>query len=119
MAKGTAKTPLMRQYHTLKQQAPDALLLFHLGDFFELFYDDAIVAARDLEITLTSRNKEKGEPVPMCGVFDGHGKHGAALARSARDFFVRHAETALERSDGSGTASAARIDRPNHRSAWL
>lgn len=58
----------MRQYHALKQQAPDALLLFHLGDFFELFYDDAIVAARDLEITLTSRNKEKGEPVPMCGV---------------------------------------------------
>ena len=40
MAKGTAKTPLMRQYHTLKQQAPDALLLFHLGDFFELFFEE-------------------------------------------------------------------------------
>jgi DNA mismatch repair protein MutS len=61
-------TPLMRQYHALKQQAPNALLLFRLGDFYELFYEDAVVAARDLEITLTSRNKEKGEPVPMCGV---------------------------------------------------
>ncbi|MGH9674625.1 MAG: DNA mismatch repair protein MutS [Bryobacteraceae bacterium] len=61
-------TPLMRQYHALKQQVPSALLLFRLGDFYELFYDDAIVAARELEITLTSRNKEKGEPIPMCGV---------------------------------------------------
>ena len=63
-----AKTPLMRQYHSIKSDVPDALLLFHLGDFYELFYDDAVVAARDLGITLTSRSKEKGEPVPMCGV---------------------------------------------------
>jgi DNA mismatch repair protein MutS len=61
-------TPLMRQYHAVKQQAPGALLLFRLGDFYELFYDDAVTAARELEITLTARNKEKGEPVPMCGV---------------------------------------------------
>jgi DNA mismatch repair protein MutS len=58
----------MRQYHALKQQVPGALLLFHLGDFYELFFEDAVTAARELEITLTSRNKEKGEPVPMCGV---------------------------------------------------
>lgn len=68
MAKASSTTPLMRQYNALKEQVPGALLLFHLGDFYELFYDDAIVAARDLEITLTSRNKERGEPVPMCGV---------------------------------------------------
>jgi DNA mismatch repair protein MutS len=61
-------TPLMRQYHSLKQQVPDALLLFRLGDFYELFFEDAVIAARELEITLTSRNKEKGEPIPMCGV---------------------------------------------------
>ncbi|HZO51272.1 MAG TPA: DNA mismatch repair protein MutS, partial [Bryobacteraceae bacterium] len=61
-------TPLMRQYHALKQQVPGALLMFHLGDFYELFYEDAVTAAQALEITLTSRNKEKGEPVPMCGV---------------------------------------------------
>ncbi len=63
-----ASTPLMRQYHAIKQQVPGTLLMFRLGDFYELFYEDAVVAARELEITLTSRNKEKGEPVPMCGV---------------------------------------------------
>jgi len=61
-------TPLMRQYHGIKQQVPNALLLFRLGDFYELFYDDAVTAARELEITLTARNKEKGQPIPMCGV---------------------------------------------------
>ncbi len=61
-------TPLMRQYHSIKQQVPRALLLFRLGDFYELFYEDAVTAARELEITLTSRNKEKGQPIPMCGV---------------------------------------------------
>ena len=61
-------TPLMRQYHAIKQQVPHALLMFRLGDFYELFYEDAVIAARELEITLTSRNKDKGEPVPMCGV---------------------------------------------------
>jgi DNA mismatch repair protein MutS len=63
-----ASTPLMRQYHAIKQQVPRALLMFRLGDFYELFYDDAVTAARELEITLTSRNKEKGQAVPMCGV---------------------------------------------------
>src|SRR6516164_6962048 len=63
-----ASTPLMRQYNTIKQQAPNALLLVRLGDFYELFFEDAVVAARELEITLTSRNKEKGAAIPMCGV---------------------------------------------------
>jgi DNA mismatch repair protein MutS len=61
-------TPLMRQYHGIKQQVPNTLLMFRLGDFYELFYDDAVTAARELEITLTSRNKEKDQPIPMCGV---------------------------------------------------
>ena len=63
-----ATTPLMRQYHSIKKQYPQALLLFRLGDFYEMFYEDAIVAARELQITLTSRNREKGQAVPMCGV---------------------------------------------------
>jgi DNA mismatch repair protein MutS len=63
-----ASTPLMRQYHSVKQQVAGALLMFRLGDFYELFYDDAVTAARELEITLTSRNKEKGQAIPMCGV---------------------------------------------------
>src|SRR5271165_6624870 len=63
-----ATTPLMRQYNGIKQQVPNALLMFRLGDFYELFFEDAVVAARELEITLTSRNKEKGAAIPMCGV---------------------------------------------------
>ncbi|PYS05355.1 MAG: hypothetical protein DMG12_08090, partial [Acidobacteria bacterium] len=46
-------TPMMRQYHAVKQEAPDALLLFRLGDFYELFFEDAVTASRELEITLT------------------------------------------------------------------
>jgi len=61
-------TPLMRQYHAVKQQVPNVLLMFRLGDFYELFYEDAITASRELEITLTARNKERGQPIPMCGV---------------------------------------------------
>jgi len=58
----------MQQYHAVKKQHPTALLLFRLGDFYELFYDDAVLASRVLQITLTARNKEKGQAVPMCGV---------------------------------------------------
>ncbi len=61
-------TPLMRQYSAIKERHPNALLLFRLGDFYELFFEDAIVAAKELQITLTSRNKEKGVAIPMCGV---------------------------------------------------
>ena len=61
-------TPLMQQYNAVKTRYPHALLLFRLGDFYELFYEDAIIAARELQITLTSRNREKGQPIPMCGV---------------------------------------------------
>jgi DNA mismatch repair protein MutS len=61
-------TPLMRQYAAIKKEHPHSLLFFRLGDFYELFFDDAVTAARELQITLTSRNKEKGIAVPMCGV---------------------------------------------------
>ena len=68
MSDGPASTPLMRQYHAIKEQVPGALLMFRLGEFYELFFDDAVTAARELEITLTARNKEKGTAIPMCGV---------------------------------------------------
>jgi DNA mismatch repair protein MutS len=59
----------MRQFHRMKAEHPDALLFFRMGDFYELFFDDAVVASRALEIALTSRSKDpSGEPVPMCGV---------------------------------------------------
>ena len=65
--KGT--TPAMRQYLEAKRQHPDALLFFRMGDFYELFYDDAVTAAGALELTLTSRSKDRsGRGIPMCGV---------------------------------------------------
>jgi DNA mismatch repair protein MutS len=64
----SALTPMLRQYQELKRQHPGALLFFRLGDFYELFFEDAITGARELEITLTARHKERGQPVPMCGV---------------------------------------------------
>ncbi len=59
---------MLRQYQELKQQHPGTLLFFRLGDFYELFFDDAVVGSRELQITLTARHKERGDPVPMCGV---------------------------------------------------
>jgi DNA mismatch repair protein MutS len=64
----SALTPMLRQYQELKRQHPGALLFFRLGDFYELFFEDAVTGARELEITLTARHKERGQPVPMCGV---------------------------------------------------
>ncbi|MFN2531478.1 MAG: DNA mismatch repair protein MutS [Pyrinomonadaceae bacterium] len=64
----TNSTPMLRQYQELKQQHPGTLLFFRLGDFYELFFDDAILGSRELQITLTARHKERGDPVPMCGV---------------------------------------------------
>ena len=61
-------TPMMAQYHALKAQAPDCLLFYRMGDFFELFFDDARAAAACLDIALTARGEHEGEKVPMCGV---------------------------------------------------
>jgi DNA mismatch repair protein MutS len=62
-------TPAMRQYLEAKQQNRDAILFFRMGDFYEMFYEDALVAARALELTLTSRSRDaNGGGIPMCGV---------------------------------------------------
>ncbi len=68
MARGDAQTPMMVQYHRLKAEAGDALLFYRMGDFFELFFDDAKAAAACLDIALTKRGADGGEPIPMCGV---------------------------------------------------
>lgn len=68
MARADAPTPMMEQYHRLKDEAGDALLFYRMGDFFELFFDDARAAAACLDIALTRRGESGGEPVPMCGV---------------------------------------------------
>lgn len=61
-------TPMMKQYMEIKQKCPDTILMFRLGDFYEMFFEDAIVASKDLEITLTGRDCGQEERAPMCGV---------------------------------------------------
>src|SRR5579862_5595424 len=61
-------TPMMAQYLALKAEAGDCLLFYRMGDFFELFFDDAKKAAQVLDIALTSRGEHAGAPIPMCGV---------------------------------------------------
>lgn len=61
-------TPMMAQYHRIKEQHPDCLLFYRLGDFYELFFEDALKASKALDIALTKRGKTEGEDIPMCGV---------------------------------------------------
>lgn len=76
----------MQQYQRMKAEHPDALLFFRMGDFYEMFYDDAVVASRALEIALTSRSKDKrGDPIPMCGV--PHHAGPAYVARLVKQGF--------------------------------
>ena len=62
------QTPMMRQYYAAKEKLKDAILFFRMGDFYEMFYEDARIASRILEIALTSRQKNAENPIPMCGV---------------------------------------------------
>jgi DNA mismatch repair protein MutS len=64
----SADTPMVSQYKKIKLQYPEAILFFRLGDFYEMFYDDAVTASKVLGITLTSRNKSEANPIPLCGV---------------------------------------------------
>ncbi|CAM4210185.1 DNA mismatch repair protein MutS [Paenibacillus tarimensis] len=64
----TTYTPMIQQYLAIKEEAKDAFLFFRLGDFYEMFFDDAVLAARELEITLTGREGGGAERIPMCGV---------------------------------------------------
>ncbi|RKY68002.1 MAG: DNA mismatch repair protein MutS, partial [Candidatus Latescibacterota bacterium] len=64
----TKITPMIAQYHQLKRQYPDAILFFRMGDFYEMFFEDAKIGSRVLGLTLTSRNHGKGEDVPLAGL---------------------------------------------------
>ncbi len=68
MAGDTQHTPMMQQYLRIKSEHPHELVFYRMGDFYELFFDDAKKAARMLDVTLTARGKSGGEPIPMCGV---------------------------------------------------
>jgi len=64
----SSATPMIQQYLAVKEEYPDAILFYRMGDFFEMFFEDAEKASRLLDITLTSRNKKADSPIPMCGV---------------------------------------------------
>jgi DNA mismatch repair protein MutS len=82
-------TPLMQLYAELKEQAGDALLFFRMGDFYELFGDDAVEAAKILEITLTSRDKNKPDPLPMAGVpHHSAGNYVQKLLNASRKYII-------------------------------
>ncbi len=73
---------MLRQYQEIKRQHPGTLLFFRLGDFYELFFDDAVIGSKELEITLTARHRERGTPIPMCGVpYHAASGHIAKLVR--------------------------------------
>jgi DNA mismatch repair protein MutS len=78
-------TPMMQQYLSTKERYPDAILFFRLGDFYEMFFEDALLASRLLDLTLTSRDKDADDPVPMCGV-----PHHAASGYVARLLELGH-----------------------------
>ncbi|MFO0574965.1 MAG: DNA mismatch repair protein MutS [Polyangia bacterium] len=71
-------TPVMRQYLEVKERYPDCIVFFRLGDFYEMFFDDAVVVSQLLDLTLTARDKNKEVPVPMCGVPHHAAKHYVA-----------------------------------------
>src|SRR5512139_376120 len=97
------QTPMMAQYHRLKAEAGDALLFYRMGDFFELFFDDAKTAAACLDIALTKRGADGGEPVPMCGV-PAH----AAESYLARLIRAGHRVAIAEQTESPAEARRAR-----------
>ena len=83
MADTAAATPMMAQYLAIKEETPDSLLFYRMGDFYELFFDDAVKAAEALDITLTKRGQHDGEPIPMAGVpVHSHESYLARLIRA-------------------------------------
>ncbi len=123
-------TPMFRQYVTLKEEEPDALLFFRMGDFYELFFDDAKVAAELLELTLTSRNKGAEDPIPMAGV-PHHAARGYIQALVAKGHKVAVADQVEDPRKAKGLVKRAIVrvvspgvgldsdDLPPRESCWL
>ena len=86
----------MQQYLRMKAEHPGALLFFRMGDFYEMFFEDAVLASQAVEITLTSRGKDReGNPIPMCGV-----PHHAASSYIARLVKLGHRVALCEQVEG-------------------
>ncbi len=92
-------TPMFQQYHALKAQQPDAVLFFRMGDFYEVFFDDAELCSRVLDLTLTARNKHDDNPIPMAGV-----PHHAASSYIQRMTDAGHKVAIAEQVEDPATA---------------
>ena len=94
-------TPMMQQYHEIKEKYPDSILFFRMGDFYEMFEDDAKLAAKRLDIALTSRNKGSGEKTPMAGV-PAHSAESYIAELIDQDFSVAICEQIEDPSEATG-----------------
>src|SRR2546421_7855711 len=106
-------TPVMQQYLRIKSQHPDMLLFYRMGDFYELFYDDARRAAALLDITLTTRGQSAGEPIPMAGVpFHAVDSYLARLVRKGESVAICEQLTDPATSKGPVERAVVRIVTP-------
>ncbi|MEM0976253.1 MAG: DNA mismatch repair protein MutS [Pseudomonadota bacterium] len=103
-------TPMMAQYMELREEHPDALLFFRMGDFYELFFDDAVQAAAALDIALTKRGKHLGEDIPMCGV-PVHSAEGYLLSLIRKGFRVAVCEQLEDPSEAKKRGSKSVVKR--------
>ncbi len=105
-------TPMMAQYHMLKDAYPDCLLFYRMGDFYELFYEDAEIASQVLDITLTKRGKTQGTDIPMCGVpHHSHEPYLAKLIKAGHKVALcEQTETPAEAKERSGSKALVKRD---------
>ncbi|HYZ47486.1 MAG TPA: DNA mismatch repair protein MutS, partial [Sphingomonas sp.] len=106
----SAPTPMMAQYLRLKAEAGDCLLFYRMGDFFELFFDDAKAAAAALDIALTARGEHGGAPIPMCGV-PAHAAESYLARLIKAGFRVAIAEQTESPAEAKARGSKALVDR--------
>ncbi|MFT4057838.1 MAG: DNA mismatch repair protein MutS, partial [Novosphingobium sp.] len=109
-------TPMMAQYLTLREEAGDCLLFYRMGDFFELFFEDAKTASQVLDIALTTRGEHLGQPIPMCGVpvHAAEGYLARLIKAGCRVAIAEQTETpaeAKERARKEGRASKSLVAR--------
>jgi len=106
-----ATTPMMAQYLTIKSRVPDALLFYRMGDFYELFFEDAQITAKALDITLTKRGKHQGAEIPMCGVpFHAYENYLARLIRQGYTVAMCEQMEAPEEAKKRGSKSVVARD---------
>ena len=108
--KDTTVTPMMAQYLEIKADHPDALLFYRMGDFYELFFDDAVAAAAALDIALTKRGKHQGDDIPMCGV-PVHSAEGYLLTLIRKGFRVAVCEQMEDPAEAKKRGSKAVVRR--------